>query len=120
MTRRQKPEKARNPAEPDSRRRHLISTVATETRCHRCHAPILTALDDGVPARVDATPLPDRTAEINALLDGRWTYTHTANRHLVIRDEHRIASTTITGTIHAEHKCTGPTQLTLDDLIGNQ
>ena len=120
MTGRQKPEKARNPAEINSRRKHLVSTVTTEARCHRCHAPLLTALDDGVPARVDATPLPDRTAEINALLDGRWTYTHTANRHLVLRDEHRIATNALNGTVHAEHTCTGPTQLTIEDMIGEK
>ncbi|MCX4474835.1 hypothetical protein OOK41_31745 [Micromonospora sp. NBC_01655] len=101
-------------------RQHFISTTATEARCPRCHAALLTALDEGLPVRVDATPLPDRAAEINALLDGRWTYTHTANKHLVIRDEHRIAANTMRGTVHAEHKCTGPTQLTIEDLIGEK
>ncbi|MFI6228905.1 hypothetical protein ACIBCR_16500 [Micromonospora echinospora] len=100
--------------------RHLISTVATESRCPRCRAATLTALDDGIPARVNATPLPDRQAEITALLDGRLTYVLTTNRHLLHRDGSRIAANTLRGTVHAEHKCTGPTQLTFDDLIGNQ
>jgi hypothetical protein len=99
---------------------HFISTVTTESRCPRCHTPLLTALDEGVTARVNAAPLPDRAAEIAALLDGRWTYILTANKHLVLRDANRIASGTLRGTIHAEHKCTGPTQLTFDDLIGDQ
>ncbi|MEU5549224.1 hypothetical protein ABZ738_05595 [Micromonospora sp. NPDC047793] len=100
--------------------RHLISTTATPGTCPRCRRPVITALDDGIPARVDATPLPDRQAEIAALLEGRWTYTHTTNRHLIHRDAARITANTLTGTIHAEHKCTGAIQLTLDDLIGNQ
>lgn len=99
---------------------HFASTRATDARCPRCHAALLTALDEGLTARVDATPLPDRDAEIAALLDGRWTYTLTANRHLIMRAAHRIAANTIRGTVHAEHKCTGPTQLTFDDLIGAQ
>ncbi|MEU4367533.1 hypothetical protein [Micromonospora chersina] len=97
--------------------RHLISTVATDHRCDRCHAPIIAALDDGIPARVDATPLRDRQAEIAALLDGKWTYVLTLNRHLIHRDASRITANTLTGTIHAEHKCTGPAQLTFDDLM---
>ncbi|MDG4799030.1 hypothetical protein [Micromonospora sp. WMMD980] len=100
--------------------RHLISTVATEHRCDRCRAPIITAHDDGIPARVDTAPLPDRQAEIAALLDGKWTYTLTLNRHLIHRDAERITANNLTGTIHAEHKCAGPTQLTFDDLNGQQ
>lgn len=100
--------------------RHLISTVAGDHRCDRCRAPIITALDDGIPARVDATPLRDRQAEIAALLDGKWTYVLTINRHLIHRDADRITANNIAGTIHAEHKCTGPAQLTFDDLIGAQ
>ncbi|NIL59927.1 hypothetical protein [Salinispora arenicola] len=99
---------------------HLTSTSATETRCPRCRTALLTALDDGIPARVNATPLPDRQAEITALINGQWTYTLTRNQHLVIRDAERITADTLQGTIHAEHTCTGPTQLTLDDLIGNK
>ncbi|MFY1658553.1 hypothetical protein [Micromonospora sp. WMMD1274] len=97
--------------------RHLISTVATDHRCDRCHTPIITALDDGIPARVDATPLPDRQTEIDALLNGKFTYTLTLNRHLIHRDADRITANTLTGTIHAEHKCTAPAQLTFDDLM---
>lgn len=99
---------------------HFISTTTAETRCPRCHKPLLSALDGGIPARVDATPLADRAAEIAALLDGRWTYTHTTNRHLIIRDADLIAAGTLRGTIHAEHKCAGAIQLTLEDLIGQK
>ncbi|WP_194821278.1 hypothetical protein [Micromonospora sp. S-DT3-3-22] len=120
MTGRQKPEKARNPADTPPRHRHLASTTATETRCHRCHTALLTALDDGLTARVNAAPLLDRQAEIAALLNGLATYVLTSNRHLIHRDAERITANTLRGTIHAEHQCTGPTQLTLDDLIGEK
>ncbi|MEU8329831.1 hypothetical protein [Micromonospora sp. NPDC048839] len=96
------------------------STATTPTRCERCHAPLLTALDEGLAARVDATPLPDRQAEIAALLNGQWTYTHTNNRHLVVRTPERITAGLLRGTTHAEHKCNGPTQLTLDDMMGTK
>ncbi|WP_245603603.1 hypothetical protein [Salinispora cortesiana] len=99
---------------------HFLSTIAAESRCPRCRKPILTALDEGSPARVDTTPLPDRASEIAALLDNRATYTLTRNQHLIYRDAHRITANTLQGTIHAEHTCTRPTQLTLDDLIGNK
>lgn len=99
---------------------HFISTVAAEATCPRCRARTLTALDEGIPARVDATPLPDRQAEIAALLNGQWTYVLTNNKHLAIRDASRITGNSLRGTIHAEHKCTGPTQLTFDDLIGEK
>ncbi|MBM0274121.1 hypothetical protein [Micromonospora tarensis] len=93
------------------------STLTAPTRCPRCHAPTLTALDEGIPARVNATPLPNRQAEIDALIQGLMTYTHTNNRHLVYRTPERITANTLRGTIHAEHHCNGPTQLTFDDLV---
>ncbi len=92
---------------------YLISTTAKQDCCPHCRRPILTALDEGQTARVDPTPLPDRQAEIAALLDGRRTYVHTANRHLVYRDASRITGNTIRGTIHAEHKCVGTKQTAL-------
>lgn len=98
---------------------HLITTVAKQQRCHRCNAPILTAHDEGSPARVDTTPLQNRQAEITALLDGRRTYNHTSYGHLYYRDEWQIAAPIPPGTtIHAEHQCSstdkGPQQLALD------
>lgn len=93
------------------------STRATEATCPRCRAPILTALDEGVPATVDATPLPDRAAEIAVLLDGRKTYSH-AQKQIFYRNATRIRDTTINGTIHAEHRCAGPQQTLLDELDG--
>lgn len=97
---------------------HLVTTIAKQQRCHRCRAPILTALDEGLTARVDATPLRNRDAEIAALLDNRRTYNYTSYGHLYYRDEWRIAASIPPGTaIHAEHKCStqkGPQQLTLD------
>lgn len=99
---------------------YLHSTVAKDTRCDRCQAPLLAALDEGIPARVNAKPLLDRQAEITALLNGQWTYVLTSNRHLILRDASRIAANTLRGTIHAEHKCTGAEQLTIEGLIGAQ
>ena len=84
---------------------YFVSTAALESRCPRCRTPILTALDEGLTARVDLTPLPDRRAEIDALLTGRWTYVRTRDRHLIYRDSHRIIAGTPRGPIHGEHKC---------------
>lgn len=96
------------------------STHTTETRCPRCRAALLTAIDEGMPATVNAEPLADRAAEVAALLDGRRTYVHTERRLLVYRNATRIRGNTIPGTIHAEHKCTGPQQLLLDDFLEHQ
>jgi len=89
------------------RHRHMISTVATKTRCGRCRHPILAALDQGLPARVELTAL-DRNDEIAALLAGLHTYTYTANHELVERSTERIASGRPVGTIHAQHQCPTP------------
>lgn len=97
---------------------HLASTTADDAECPRCHKPILTALDEGLTAHVDATPLPDRQAEIAALIEGRWTYTLTTYRQLIHRNAQRITADTMRGTIHAEHRCAGIVQLTIDDMIG--
>lgn len=92
---------------------HFISTAAKEARCPHCRRPILTALDEGLTARVDQAPLPDRQAEIAALLDGRRTYVHTTYNQLVYRDASRIAGGSIQGPIHAEHRCIGTKQLAI-------
>lgn len=97
---------------------HLASTTAKPQPCPRCHRATLVALDEGISARVDAAPLADQQTEIAALLENRWTYTLTNWGHLVHRDPTRIAANTIQGTIHAEHRCGKPVQLTLDEMIG--
>jgi hypothetical protein len=89
------------------------STRTTESRCPRCHASILTGLDEGLTARVDATPLPNPQAEIDAIIRDLRTYTLTQFGWLVFRDATRIKGGTPRGTIHAEHKCTGNAQLAL-------
>jgi hypothetical protein len=94
--------------------KHLISTTATDTHCPRCHAPVITALDSGLTARVDRVPLPDAQAEIAVLLDNRRTYTLTRYHHLIHRDPGHIANGTLNGTTHAEHKCAHNEQLQLD------
>lgn len=93
------------------------STLAAPESCDRCRAPLLVALDEGLTARVNATPLPNRDAEIAALIQGLWTYTLTNNRHLIYRSAERITAGMLRGTIHAQHHCNGPQQLTFDDLM---
>ena len=83
---------------------HLVSTKITHTRCPHCRAHILVALDNGIPARVDPTPLLNRTAEIAALLAGRWTYELHLGE-LMHRDAARIHANNTRGTIHADHQC---------------
>lgn len=99
---------------------HFISTPATLSTCPRCRLPTITAHDEGIPVRADLLPLPDRRAEIAALLQGRTTYTRASNSHLITRVAERIAADTIAGPIHAEHRCAPPAQLTIDQLIGEQ
>jgi hypothetical protein len=90
------------------RHEHLISTPSRVVTCH-CGATLLAAHDSGEPVTVDATPLPDRAAEIAALIQNRRTYTHTIGRQLIHRTPGIIRSGWPPGTIHASHKC--PRQL---------
>ena len=82
---------------------HLVTTPAVAGTCPRCRCVILTGLAEGLRARVDPTAL-DPTAEVTALLAGRWTYTLTAGG-LVHRDAGRIAGGTLTGPVLADHTC---------------
>lgn len=103
-------------------RRHLISTTATDRTCPRCHAPILTALDEGLPATIDREPIA-ATTEVAILLTGRRTYTKTHGGQLIHRTPERIRGGWLRGgTIHAEHKCDQPPseQLTFDLTGGTQ
>lgn len=85
---------------------HLITTRAQPDTCHRCQHPILTGHAEGLTARVNATPLPDREAEIAALIAGLHTYTRLLNGQLVFRDATRIRDPYLNKrAIHAEHKC---------------
>lgn len=92
-------------------RKHLITTRAQPDTCHRCQHPILIGYAEGLSARVNATPLPDRDAEIAALLTGLHTYTRFSNGELAHRDANRIRDPYLSKRdIHAEHKCTRPEQ----------
>lgn len=82
---------------------HFVSTPTSHTTCPRCDAPLLVAIDEGLAARVDATPI-NRHQEIAALVAGKWTYTH-AGHQLIHRDPARIRSNQPPGTIHAQHLC---------------
>lgn len=87
---------------------HLISTKATPTTCGGCGTPLLVGHDAGIPARVNATPIPPEK-EAAILLTGAWTYTLTTGKQLIQRDADKIRSGWPPGTIHAQHKCNTPT-----------
>jgi hypothetical protein len=86
---------------------HLITTRARTTTCPGCAAPILTAIDAGLPAHVNPTPIPPQQ-EATILLTGAWTYTHTTAGHLIHRHPDHIRTGQPTGPIHATHKCPTP------------
>jgi hypothetical protein len=95
---------------------HLISTIATEQTC-RCGTRLLVALDSGISVRVDARQLPDRTAELTALVEGRYTFTRIHIGYLVLRTAGEITAPALTGTVHREHRCPSrPDQLTIDQI----
>lgn len=94
---------------------HFITTIAKQTTCKSCGAPILSGHDEGLAARVDTTPLRDHQAEIAALLDGKRTYKHTLYGQLHYRDETQLRKPYDPELrIHAEHKCTRNEQLALE------
>lgn len=84
---------------------HFVSTAAVLSVCHRCGLPILRALDEGLPARVDLVPLPDLGAEITAIVTGRQTYTRLRNGGLAYRDDTRLSDPAMAATVHAQHAC---------------
>lgn len=83
---------------------HLISTNTRAITCPRCGTALLAAHDRGRPVTVDAEPLPDRNAEIAALLRNLHTYIH-AYRQLIHRTPEKIRSGWPEGTIHVTHQC---------------
>lgn len=84
---------------------HFISTEAELSACATCGLPILRALDEGIPARVDLVPLFDLVAEIAAIATGRLTYTRLRNGTLAHRDEVRLADPAMASRVHAQHQC---------------
>lgn len=93
---------------------HLVTTKASERSCS-CGGAILAGLAEGRAVQVDATPL-DRTGEIQALLDGRWTFALLRCGELVHRHEGRIRHGLAGESIHAQHRC--PPTYTQPTLIG--
>ncbi len=85
------------------RHQHLITTTAEPSTCPRCRQPILFALDEGLPARVDVQPIA-QADEPAVLLSGRWTYTRLRLGDLAHRDADRIRGNP-PGPIHAQHHC---------------
>ena len=84
---------------------HFVSTAAELSACNTCGMPILRALDEGLPARVDRVPLPDLSAEITAIATGRQTYTRLRNGGLAYRDETRLSDPAMASRVHAQHVC---------------
>lgn len=84
---------------------HFISTPAELSTCATCALPILRALDEGIPARVDLVPLPGLPAEIAAIATGRQTYTRLRNGGLAYRDEVRLSDPAMATPVHAQHTC---------------
>ncbi|GAB7039724.1 MULTISPECIES: hypothetical protein [Catenuloplanes] len=96
---------------------HLLSTPAALSRCPRCRSITITALDEGIRVRADLIPLPDRNAEIEALLDGRRTYSRLRNNELAYRYPYRMKDPVLNGPIHAQHQCPPrPMQATIFDI----
>jgi hypothetical protein len=87
--------------------RHFISTTARTATCPGCGAPILVAIDAGLPAHVNTQPISPHD-EAAVLLTGAWTYTHTKAGHLILRTATHIRAGML-GTIHAQHQCPTPT-----------
>jgi len=84
---------------------HFVSTAAELSACTTCGMPILRALDEGLPARVDLVPLPGLPAEIAAIACSRRTYTRLRNGQLAYRDETRLSDPHMASPVHAEHTC---------------
>lgn len=67
-----------------------MSRAAILTTCNRCHAPIVTGIDDyRIQARADLVPL-TRHGEIQAAIAGRDTWRIDADRRLWRTDRWRI------------------------------
>lgn len=84
---------------------HFVSTAAALSICECCDMPTLTALDEGIPARVELIPLPALAAEIAAIAHGRLTYTRLRNGQLAVRDQYRLADPDSASQVHAQHVC---------------
>lgn len=95
---------------------YFVSTRADEKECP-CGGLILAAIDEGRPVIVDAQPI-DRATEIQALLEGRWTFARLHSGELAHRHEGRIRHGLVGESIHAQHRC--PPAYVQPTLIGAQ
>jgi hypothetical protein len=91
---------------------HLITTRPVARRCPRCRRLHLTGLAEGLPYRVDPTPLTAH-AELAARLAGRASYQLVAST-LVYRNQWHIAHDLTRGRppVFADHHCHTPVKAT--------
>lgn len=82
---------------------YLISTPAEPKTCRTCRAPILSGLDAGLPTTVDAQPI-NPAGELDALIQGRWTYGRLRDGSLQHREPSTIAAGA-TRPVYVEHRC---------------
>lgn len=87
---------------------HDFYSPPKPTQCHTCRADAWTALHDGKTITVTPEPL-NQLGELSALITGRQTYLHIADR-LIRRTARHITDkpTPILGTIHTTHHCGSP------------
>lgn len=91
---------------------HLETTAPYVQTCRRCRRTILYGLAEGIPARVDVTPIDGRT-EAACIAVGRPTFT-LRRTGLVQRDDSRRCDPNLASPVLAEHACPPrPQQLSL-------
>jgi hypothetical protein len=76
-------------------------TTDAKVRVCRCGAPVLHAIDEGIPAVVDPWPA-ERITEATAIILGRWTYT------LVLKHLYRREGSIHRGPVLIQHRCGRP------------
>ncbi|AGL13858.1 hypothetical protein [Actinoplanes sp. N902-109] len=84
---------------------HLETTAPTVTLCARCRRTVIVGLAEGIPARVDPTPIAP-AAEAALAAAGRQTYT-LRRTGLIQRDASRRADRSLASPVLAQHQCPG-------------
>jgi len=99
--------------------RYLETTAPVVHTCWRCGRPILYGLAEGIPARVDITPI-SSAVEAAYTAAGRATYT-LRRSGLIHRDQSRRSDPSLASPVLAAHQCPGrPEQLSLMSAPADQ